>query len=418
MTEMSIRLFLHLSKEFYDCCGLFLLTFFLLTTCQLRILSLSINAFCVFGASGIYLDKLVNKWFGYEVLDLANSDNALVTGLATSSGILLYSSWASVMQESFHFLEKISMFDTFLVRVFQFCAFFFGGIVFYIFNHFLHKWLHESSQTGFLHDHFSVSDPSPSTAQNHRSPPASCKRLSSCESSGSPSSRVVGSLQGSYCPSGTHLHEGSLLLEDSSARHSSDSVHEYLVKKPSNCDCECHAHFSSFPTHSGTPDDIEHIHSVYTMDIQTALLICLHKVPEGFITFLASTVDTGFMVLVAMSIHNIVEGFTIAYPLYLAWKSRPKAFLTAATLSSCSLPLGSLIAFLVMEAGGIGSSDFLNFLYGIIFAGTAGMMLILSLRVILPEALRHDHSENKRHSFICFTIGILFTLFLEIFDSH
>ncbi|WBW74651.1 vacuolar zinc exporter, ZIP family, Zip2 [Schizosaccharomyces osmophilus] len=369
------------------------------------ILSLITNCFCILGASGVWIDVVANKLLGRPAIDLVNSERSLVTALATSAGILLFSSWSSVMEESLHFFLDVPMIDMFLARIFQLTSFFFGSIFFYIFTHFLHKWLHKTNELNAGHEDFGNS-----TARG------SPRSLSSSTHSGSASLQLSSSVQGSHCPSEAHLHERSMLLADEGGPENNIPLARESNPKTPTCECECHNHDDVMNTVFGSEED-EHIHSVYTMGIQTAFLICLHKIPEGFITYLASTVDTGFMVFVAMTIHNMVEGFTVAYPLYLAWKSRKKAFLTAAAISSLSLPSGAFIAFLLVRIGASGSFDLLNLVYGFIFASTAGMMLILSLRVIFPEALRHDHSQNKRHSVLCFILGILGTLCLEVFHE-
>ncbi|EPY51269.1 vacuolar membrane zinc transporter [Schizosaccharomyces cryophilus OY26] len=368
------------------------------------ILSLISNCFCILGASGVWIDVVANKLLGRPAIDLVNSERSLVTALATSAGILLFSSWSSVMEESLHFFLDVPMIDMFLARIFQLTSFFLGSIFFYGFTHFLHKWLRKTNDSSSMYRESRYP-----TAQN------SSRSLSSSHSD-SASLQLSSSIHGSHCPSGSHLHERSMLLPDDGCPENGTPPTGESNPKAPTCECECHNHFDLMTTVFGSEED-EHLHSVYTMGIQTAFLICLHKIPEGFITYLASTVDTGFMVFVAMTIHNMVEGFTVAYPLYLAWKSRRKAFLTAASLSSLSLPLGALIAFLLVRIGASGSFDLLNFVYGFIFASTAGMMLILSLRVIFPEALRHDHSQNKRHSVLCFIFGILGTLCLEVFHE-
>ncbi|EPX73627.1 vacuolar membrane zinc transporter [Schizosaccharomyces octosporus yFS286] len=366
------------------------------------ILSLISNCFCILGASGVWIDVIANKLLGRPAIDLVNSERSLVTALATSAGILLFSSWSSVMEESLHFFLDVPMIDMFLARIFQLTSFFFGSVFFFGFTHFLHKWLRKTNESNAEHDHFGY--------HNARD---TSRSLSSSTHSGSASLQLSSSVHGSHCPSGTHLHERSMLLADEGDPESTHPPIGESNPKTPTCECECHNHFSAVNSIPGSEED-EHIHSVYTMGIQTAFLICLHKIPEGFITYLASTVDTGFIVFVAMTIHNMVEGFTVAYPLYLAWKSRKKAFLTAAALSSLSLPTGAFIAFLLVRIGASGSFDLLNLVYGFIFASTAGMMLILSLRVIFPEALRHDHSQNKKHSVLCFILGILGTLCLEV----
>lgn len=52
---------------------------------------------------------------------------------------------------------------------------------------------------------------------------------------------------------------------------------------------------------------------------------------------------------IAMSIHNLTEGFMIALPLYYATQSRTTAFTYAATIGGFSQPLGALKGLLLIE---------------------------------------------------------------------
>lgn len=107
---------------------------------------------------------------------------------------------------------------------------------------------------------------------------------------------------------------------------------------------------------------------------QTAIAISLHKIPEGFITFMANHRDAslGFSIFLALGIHNVIEGFTIAFPLYLAWQSRTKAILTAVVLGGLSQPLGAIAAYGVTRTkfGSREDSLQLDLAYGILFGAT------------------------------------------------
>jgi ZIP family zinc transporter len=90
--------------------------------------------------------------------------------------------------------------------------------------------------------------------------------------------------------------------------------------------------------------------------------------------FMANHRDSslGFSIFLALGIHNVVEGFTIAFPLYLAWKSRTRAILVAVGLGGLSQPLGALIAYAVTRTslGSAKDSPQLDLGYGILFGAT------------------------------------------------
>ena len=63
--------------------------------------------------------------------------------------------------------------------------------------------------------------------------------------------------------------------------------------------------------------------------IQTALAITLHKLPEGFITYVTSETnpDLGISIFLSLIVHNFVEGFSICLPLFYSMEnsvSNPK----------------------------------------------------------------------------------------------
>lgn len=142
--------------------------------------------------------------------------------------------------------------------------------------------------------------------------------------------------------------------------------------------------------------------------LQTAIAISFHKLPEGFITFMSSHRDAslGFSIFLALAIHNVVEGFTIASPLYLAFHSRTKAFLSACIFGGLSQPLGAFLAWLITRASvGVASGSLLLDLgYGILFGITAGFMSVISVAQLLPSAIRNDTPEGSLFT-TCFFLG-------------
>lgn len=125
------------------------------------------------------------------------------------------------------------------------------------------------------------------------------------------------------------------------------------------------------------------------MGIQTAVAIALHNFPEGLATFVAVLEDPkiGAILACAIGIHNIPEGFCVALPIYYATGNRAKAFWWGA-LSGMSEPVGALLGWLVL------ANSFSDAIYGLMFGLVAGMMVMISLKELLPTAYRYDPGDT------------------------
>lgn len=120
----------------------------------------------------------------------------------------------------------------------------------------------------------------------------------------------------------------------------------------------------------------------------TALAIAIHNFPEGIATFLSVLDDpnVGFAVAIAVAIHNIPEGIAVAIPIFYATGIRAKAF-KLSLLSGLAEPLGALVAYLIL-------APFLTpVMFGVIFAGVAGIMVFISLDELLPAAKKYDETH-------------------------
>jgi len=127
----------------------------------------------------------------------------------------------------------------------------------------------------------------------------------------------------------------------------------------------------------------------------TALAIAIHNFPEGIATFTAALQDPalGVAIAVAIAIHNIPEGIAVAVPIYFASGSKRKAF-KLSFLSGLAEPVGALVAFLILM-------PFLNdVVFGVIFAGVAGIMVFISLDGLLPAAKKYDEAHTSIYGVI------------------
>ncbi len=113
----------------------------------------------------------------------------------------------------------------------------------------------------------------------------------------------------------------------------------------------------------------------------TALAIAIHNFPEGLATFISALQDFSIAIpiTIAIAIHNIPEGIAVSVPVYYATGNKKKAF-AYSFLSGLSEPLGALIGYLILM-------PFLSdTLFGIVYAGVAGIMVFISLDELLPSA--------------------------------
>ena len=113
----------------------------------------------------------------------------------------------------------------------------------------------------------------------------------------------------------------------------------------------------------------------------TALAIAIHNFPEGLATFVSALQEPSLAIpiVVAIAIHNIPEGIAVSVPIYYATGSKKKAFIYS-FLSGLSEPIGAIIGFMILL-------PIMNdILFGVIFAGVAGIMVFMSIDELLPSA--------------------------------
>ena len=155
-----------------------------------------------------------------------------------------------------------------------------------------------------------------------------------------------------------------------------DNPHEVrLVEELQNC--------LNNPSHMGLKECIsdDGLTRLRRTGVFTALAIGIHNFPEGLATFTMALNEpaTGVAIAVAVAIHNIPEGIAVSVPLYYATGSRAKAF-TWSFLSGLAEPIGAAVGFLILLP------FFTPAVFGLLFAGVAGIMVFISLDELLPAA--------------------------------
>lgn len=139
----------------------------------------------------------------------------------------------------------------------------------------------------------------------------------------------------------------------------------------------------------------DHDQHLMKMGIFTALAIGIHNFPEGIATFTSALQDPGLgiAIAIAIAIHNIPEGIAVAVPIYFATGDRKRAF-KLSFLSGLSEPIGALFAYLILM-------PFLNdIMFGLIFAGVAGIMVFISLDELLPAAKKYDDGHYSIYGIV------------------
>ena len=131
------------------------------------------------------------------------------------------------------------------------------------------------------------------------------------------------------------------------------------------------------------------------LGIFTALAIAIHNFPEGIATFVSAFQDPGVAIpiVAAIAIHNIPEGIAVSVPIYQATGSRQKAFLYS-FLSGLAEPIGALLGWLILI-------PIMNdLIYGIIFAGVAGIMVFISVDELLPASREYGEHHLSIYGLI------------------
>jgi len=131
------------------------------------------------------------------------------------------------------------------------------------------------------------------------------------------------------------------------------------------------------------------------MGLFTALAIAIHNFPEGLATFTSAIKDPslGIAIAVAIAIHNIPEGIAVSVPIYYATGSKKKAF-KYSFLSGLAEPVGAVVGYVILL-------PFMNdMIFGILFAGVAGIMIFISLDELLPAAREYGEHHLSIYGMI------------------
>jgi ZIP family zinc transporter len=143
------------------------------------------------------------------------------------------------------------------------------------------------------------------------------------------------------------------------------------------------------------------------MGLFSALAIAIHNFPEGLATFTGALQDPtlGISIAVAIAIHNIPEGIAVSVPVYYATGDKRKAF-RLSFLSGLAEPIGALLGFFLLR------TIFTDAMFGIIFAGVAGIMVYISLDELLPTAEKYGEHHIAIYGLIAGMVVMSLSLLL------
>ena len=148
-------------------------------------------------------------------------------------------------------------------------------------------------------------------------------------------------------------------------------------------------------------DKVSTGNNLFKVGILSMIVIILHNIPEGIVTFIVSekNIVLGISICVSIALHNIPEGISIAIPIYYSTKSKFKAIMYT-FISALSELFGAIITYLFLN-------KYINDTFlGLILSFTAGIMLCISLERLRPTA----NSYNSKFAKIIFIFGFVFML--------
>ena len=119
---------------------------------------------------------------------------------------------------------------------------------------------------------------------------------------------------------------------------------------------------------------------IYKAGIVTGIGLIIHNLLEGIATFVTSShnILIGLKLAIAITLHNIPEGLSIAMPIYYGSKNKGKALLVT-SLAGIAEIIGAFLSYFLLK--NILNDITISLLYSLI----AGLMLYIALYELLPN---------------------------------
>ena len=117
-----------------------------------------------------------------------------------------------------------------------------------------------------------------------------------------------------------------------------------------------------------------------------ALAIGIHNFPEGMATFVSALdgMDVAIPIVIAIAIHNIPEGIAVSVPILHATGSRRKA-LTYTIWTGLAEPIGAIFGIMFLLPFWTPTVS------ALLLAAVSGIMVFISLDELLPGAEEYGH---------------------------
>ncbi len=144
-----------------------------------------------------------------------------------------------------------------------------------------------------------------------------------------------------------------------------------------------------------TESEGDKFQKLYRLGLFSALALAIHNFPEGLATFASALVNTklGVSIAIAIAIHNIPEGIAVSVPIFYATGDKKKAFFLS-FLSGLAEPVGALVGYLLLF------HFFNDMVFGVLFAGVAGIMVFISLDELLPASREYGEPHLSIYGLI------------------
>ena len=144
--------------------------------------------------------------------------------------------------------------------------------------------------------------------------------------------------------------------------------------------------------------------NLYKVGLLSMIVLMIHNLPEGILTFLSSTIDIelGLKLGLTIMLHNIPEGIAIAVPIYYSTYSR-KNGVGLTLLSGLSEPLGAILAYL--------------FLYRFINNTIISLILLFVAGIMISISINEIFEESKKYSLKSILIGVGIAIITSIITN-
>ena len=147
--------------------------------------------------------------------------------------------------------------------------------------------------------------------------------------------------------------------------------------------------------------------SLYKLGILNMIILIIHNIPEGIITYLSGykNIKIGIKMGLAIMMHNIPEGIAIAVPVYYSTNNKKKAFIYT-IISGMSEFLGALLSMSLIK-----KLIYINIL-DIILLYVGILMIFLVIEKIYPEIREYNNTKYSVYGIIMGLICLLISLTL------